>query len=289
MRESPKLSIIIVNYNSGEYIAKTVNSILNNPPKNDFEIIVVDNNSTDNSLSLLREAKNLKIIRLQKNIGFGAANNLGAKAAQGKYLLILNNDTVISEHTIDELLNFYENSDYGAVGPAVLYPDGKFQISFGMDLNIFTEFILKYFYELYYRFLYKLKRGKLSREVDWLSGVCFIIKKDIYEEVKGFDEKFFIYLEDCDFFRRLRRKGYKIFYYSDVSIIHYKGKTTGKFYSFVYPFTKKSQLYYYCKYNKKSFKLLKMYLKLKLKIALLFSEKKETLTNTLRVVNEYEC
>ncbi len=284
-----KLSIIIVNFNSGEYLSKTVNSILENYKRDDFEIIIVDNNSTDDSLKRIDKNEKIKIIKLDKNIGFGAANNIGAKKAQGKYLFILNNDTLINKETIPRLMDFYENSEYGAVGPLVLYPDKSFQISFGTDLNLFSEFILKYIYEPYYKLLYKLKKGKISRKVDWLSGVCFLIEKEIYQKIGGFDEIFFIYLEDCDFFRRLRGMGYTPYYYTEASIIHFKGKSTEKVLSFVYPLNKKSQLFYYCKYNKKSLPLLKFYLLSKLKIKLIFSGDKKNIKDTIKTIREFKC
>ncbi len=284
-----KLSIIIVNFNSGEYLSKTVNSILENYKGDDFEIIIVDNNSTDDSLERIDKNEKIKIIKSDKNIGFGAANNIGAEKAQGKYLLILNNDTLINKETIPRLMDFYENSKYAAIGPLVLYPKGSFQISFGTDLNLFSEFILKYIYEPYYKLLYKLKKGKISRKVDWLSGVCFLIEKEIYQKIGGFDENFFIYLEDCDFFRRLREKGYTPYYYTEASIIHFKGKSTEKHLSFVYPLNKKSQLYYYCKYNKKSLPLLKFYLLSKLKIKLIFSGNKKIIKDTIKTIREFKC
>lgn len=287
---NPKISIIIVNFNSGGYLFKTVNSILKNFSEKGFEVIIVDNNSSDDSLKKVKNDERIKIIRLEKNIGFGAANNRGVKEAKGEYILILNNDTLVQENSIEKLIDFLEkNPEFSAVGPLVLYPDKSFQLSFGKEISLFNEFILKFFYERYYKLIYKIRGKRISREVDWLSGVCFLIKKSLYEKIGGFDENFFIYLEDCDFFKRLKEKGHRAYFFAEPEIIHFKGKTTKKYLSFVYPLNKKSQLYYYCKHKKGSFPLLKLYLKLRLSLKLLFSKNKDIIKNTLKVVKDYEC
>jgi len=263
-----EVSIIIVNYNSGKYLYKTLKSITEKVRDISYETIVVDNASTDSSLEGVNNFDKTKIVKLEKNVGFARANNLGVKKAKGKYILILNNDTIVFKNNIENLLQIKkEYPEYGLVAPVVLNEDRTFQLSFGKDLNLVSEFFTKFFSRAYYRLSFKLKNKKFFKKVDWVSGVCFLISKELYNKVGGFDENYFIYIEDADFGKRIREKGYKILVTSKAKIIHYKGKSVSKHEALVSPENKRSQLIYYSKHNSHfQFIILKFYLFSKFKI-----------------------
>lgn len=235
------ISIIIVNYNVKELLEHCIRSILSSVSGLNIEIIVVDNNSFDGSIDHIREKfpaeKRLKFIESKINLGFAKANNLGVKEAAGEYVLILNPDTILQEDTLEKTLNFYkENPGTGAVTCKLILPNGKLDLAcrrsfptpsvavyriIGLSKlfprnRIFGKYNLTY-----------LDENK-TYEVDAIVGAFMFIKKSIYNEVNGFDEDYFMYGEDLDLCFRLKKAGYKIFYYPDTSIIHYKGESTKK-------------------------------------------------------------
>jgi GT2 family glycosyltransferase len=288
----PELSIIIVNYNSGEYLNRCLNSIKQNIKKIEYEIIVVDNDSTDNSLDGIEKHEKLNIIKEKENHGFAKANNIGVSYAKGKYLLILNNDTIFFDNSIEKLMEYKkEKPEIGIISPVILYEDNSFQLSFGYDINLFSEILLKFFAEKYYKIIYKIKKNNFMITPDWISGACFLVEKKVYESVSGFDERFFLYTEDADFGKRVREKGFKLLVYGRAKIIHFKGKTSSKNLSIAIAESKKSQLYYYCKHNGKlSFLILKLYLKLKFKLKYYFDKRnRDIIEKVLEIVDEYRC
>ncbi len=289
---APELSIIIVNYNSGDYLKNCLNSIKKNIKKIVYEIIIVDNCSSDDSITGIKKDEKIRIIKNKKNLGFARANNIGVSQAKGEYILILNNDTIIFDNSIEKLLDYKkQHPEIGILSPVILYEDKSFQLSFGFDINLLSELFLKYFAETYYKFLYKIKKDNFIIQPNWISGACFLIEKKLYESVSGFDEKFFLYTEDADFGRRVRDKGYKLMVYGKSKIIHLKGKTSSKNLSIAIIESKKSQLYYYCKYNGKlSFIIIKRYLKLKFKIKYyIFPKNRDIIKKLLRIIDEYKC
>lgn len=257
------VSIVIVNYNSGEYLKKTVDSVLTDGKGFNFEIIVVDNNSGDGSADLNYNDTRVRIIKNSKNEGFGRANNIGVAASSGEYILILNNDTLLLENTVPPLLKILrQNKNTGVAAPLILYPDRTVQPSYGMDLTIFTEFLQKFFFDKVQIRRYE-KRKNYTLKPDWVTGACFLIKRSLYEEIGGFDENYFIYVEDADLCRRVRNRGYEIVFTTEAELIHFKGKSTSKCMSVIAPVIKESQLYYYKTHNSRlSFHSLKLYFRL---------------------------
>jgi len=261
-----ELSIIIVNFNSGEYLYKTVRSIYDHYLNTNFEIIIVDNNSSDNSLEMTsNEFTDINIIELDENVGFAAANNAGVKESLGKYILILNNDTEIMDGSIEVLMSeIKDQNNYGIVSPILYYADGSPQLSYGNDPGIINEFFTKYFSTIFFRIGLLLSRGNFEKDVDWISGACFLITSDLYKELGGFDENFFLYYEDADLGKRVREKGFLNHITSKSRIIHFLGKSSGSVFSDLLPVIKRGHLYYYKKHKSKaSFILLKRYLIIK--------------------------
>jgi len=274
MKNKVELSIVIVNYNSGKYLYDTISSVMDQDLNINFEVIVVDNNSADNSVIPVKEKfPDIKIIELKKNKGFAYANNLGVENSTGEYILILNNDTKILHNSIESLLSeIKQNLKYGILSPVLTYSDGSPQISFGRDPGIVTEFFTKYFSVILFKLGLFLSKGKLEKDADWISGACFLISSSLYKKLGGFDEEFFLYYEDADLGKRVREEGYLNHITSKSNIVHFLGKSTGPVYSDLLPIIKKGHLYYYKKHNNRaSFNFLKNYLIIRYYLKLSFT------------------
>ncbi len=223
-----RLSVIIVSYNSGDFIEKCIKSVLKNLPENS-EIIVLDNASNDETVDILKKfGKKIKLIISNKNLGFGMGSNLASKKASGEYLFLLNPDTEIIKPIFDELINFYEKTpDAGIVAPKLVMQDEKIQPSVKKLPTVwgaFKEYILgeKYAYGEY------APENSEPVEVEMAYGAAWLVKKDLFNKLNGFDEKFFLYYEDADFCKRIRKWGKKVYYYPKVSIKHLVGGTKSK-------------------------------------------------------------
>ncbi len=219
------LSVIVISYNSQDFIEKCIKSVLKNLPENS-EIIVLDNASNDETVDILKKfGKKIKLIIFDKNLGFGMASNLASKKASGAYLFLLNPDTEIIKPIFDELINFYEKTpDAGIVAPQLDMPDGKIQPSVKKLPTIwgaFKEYILgeKYAYSEY------APKSNAPIEVEMVYGAAWLIKKDLFYKLGGFDEKYFLYYEDVDFCKRIRKLGKRVYYYPVASIKHLVGGT----------------------------------------------------------------
>jgi len=232
-----KVSVIIVSYNVRSYLAHGIDAILkSNYAK--LEIIVVDNHSYDGTCDYLKENYQdidlLHVISNSENVGFGKAVNQASKIATGEYLMVLNPDTIIEENTISILVNYLDqNNKVGMVGPKILNADGTLQLAckrsfptikvalpklLGLD-RIFPKSRWAGKYNLTY-----LDPEKIHK-VDAISGSCMLIKSKIFNDINGFDEKFFMFGEDLDLCKRVWENGHGIYYLPETKIIHYKGES----------------------------------------------------------------
>jgi hypothetical protein len=237
----PELSIIIVNFNVKEHLANCITSILDASKKVNTEIIVVDNNSFDGSVEFIQKKfphlENLKIIENESNFGFAKANNIGVRQASGDYLLILNPDTILQEDTLTKCLDYYkQNPLAGALTCKLVLPNGKLDLacrrSFpSASVAIYRMIGLSRLFPKSRKFarynLTYLDENE-TYEVDAIVGAFMFISRRIFEQVGGFDEDYFMYGEDIDLCFRIKNAGYKNYYYSGTSIIHYKGESTRK-------------------------------------------------------------
>ena len=231
-----KISIVIVSYNVKDFISQCIRSIYkSNLNKNDYEIIVVDNDSHDNTLQMIeKEFQEVIIIRNKNNEGFSKAVNQGFAISKGENLCIINPDVIIKDDTLSKLLlNIEGNDKIGAIGPRVINTDGTIQHSckrsFPTPLNsLFRLFKLdklfpksKVFgkYNLTYLYIDK------EHEVDVLSGAFMLIRRKIFKLVNGFDQRFFMFGEDIDLCHKIKDLGYKVIYSPTTEIIHYKGES----------------------------------------------------------------
>ncbi len=242
------LSIIIVNFNTKKLTINCINSVWKHVKKTNFEIIVVDNASTDGSidaLKLLKKRKKIKIIKSYKNIGFGAANNMGMRVAAGKYILLLNSDTLIESSAIDGMVEWMKkNKEVGATSCALKNSDGSTQATGGYfpsllkvvawmflldDLPV-VDRIIKPFHPMHpHSPIYKgVGDFKNPKERDWLTGAFLLIDKKVLEKVGYFDEDYFMYTEEVDLCYRIKKAGWKIWYLPKWSVIHFGGSSSTK-------------------------------------------------------------
>ena len=251
-----KVTVLIVTHQSQDEISHCINSIYKYIIDVDFEIIMIDNASTDDTTKIVKKQFPEVIIKENKsNEGFAKANNIGAKIAKGRFLFFLNPDSVITDNSIKALLSIYEsNQRYGIVAPHIHNADGSFQFSTGENPNVFSTLFEAYGMYLFLPntlFGYRNRlTTKSNMKVGWVTGACFIIKKEFFDILNGFDENFFLYLEDVDLCYRMKNEIKKhIIYTSKTSIKHFKGKSS-KNNSYISKLSSyKSKLYYHKKHN----------------------------------------
>jgi GT2 family glycosyltransferase len=290
------LSGIIVNHNSQSYLKQTLSSLSKSLNSLNHEIIVVDNASSDGSLEAVKQDFPwVKRIALSQNVGFARGNNVGARQACGQYLFLLNNDTYVPTGAIQKLLELKkQHPEFGIVAPIILHPDETLQLSWGKDLHLFSEVFLKYFASGWYAWRFKRKRGRISQNVDWVSGACFLIERKLFEQIGGFDENFFLYAEDADLCRRIRKLGYTIHLTSEAWIIHYQGQSVSQYPGRFLHEAKRSQLYYYYKHNGRySAAMLRFYLIFRFSLKLFIGrlqrdrQKQKVWTEVLSAIKEF--
>ena len=246
------LSVIIVSYNSSSFLELCLHSVAKaiSQLEIESEVIVVDNSSSDDSCEVLNNKfPFVKLIQNDENIGFSKANNLGVSKAKGKYICILNPDTVLQENTFDEILKFYKsNIKVGFVGCQMIDGNGMFlKESKRVIPSIFSSFMkVLGISKFYYSALDKDKRGY----IDILAGAFMFVEKTIYDSVKGFDEDYFMYGEDIDLSYKVLKKGYSNYYLGDVKIIHFKGESTDKNSVYINRFYNAMYIFYTKHFNK---------------------------------------
>jgi len=224
-----KLSVIILNYNVRYFLELCLKSVEAAIANIDAEIIVVDNNSKDDSCKMVKELfPKVKLIENKDNSGFSKGNNIGVLQARGEYLCILNPDTVVAEDTFVDILKFSEGKkNLGIVGcklingGGVFLPESKRNIP---TVNVAFKKMLGFSNDYYANHISKNDNG----EVDVLVGAFMLVKKQIYNEVGGFDEDYFMYGEDIDLSYKVLKNGYQNYYYGKAKVVHFKGESTLK-------------------------------------------------------------
>lgn len=230
------ISIVIVNYNVKDFLLQALKSIEAARKSLKLEILVVDNNSVDGSVDYLKPLfPNVNFIPLDDNIGFGRANNLAIDIAKGKYLLILNPDTILSEDTLEIMYDYMENNpNCGISGCKVLNPDGTFQLAcrrgFPTPWASFAKlFGLQSLFpnsKLFAQYNQTYKSVDETYPIDAVIGAFMFCKTDLIKKLNGFDPDFFMYGEDIDLCYRVKQSGFAIDYVHSTSIIHFKGEST---------------------------------------------------------------
>jgi hypothetical protein len=228
--DSRCISIVIVSYNTGEYLRKCLVSLREHPTELLGEIIVVDNASEDGSAAMVEsEFPEVRLVRNRSNLGYARAVNQGLREAGGEYLLVLNPDVETGAEALEKLAAFMERTpDAGLAAARLLNPDGTLQMS------------CRTFYTFRTVLLRRTVLGKLfpnsrpvrehlmldwdhqsNRAVDWVTGACMMVRRKAYEAVGGMDERFFLYLEDVDWCYRMQKHGWKVYYVGQSEMVHH--------------------------------------------------------------------
>lgn len=228
------LTVIIVNWNTRNLLERCLSSIFEADSKVDFEVVVVDNGSSDGSVEMVKaKFPQVRLVENEANLGYCRASNQAMRGSRAKYLLLLNSDTEIFPGTLDSLVDFAEaHSEVGAVGPRLVNPDGTLQYScrgfpsFGQA--IMHAFIGPLFPNNPYTRAYKMVEWDHSseREVDWISGAAMFLKREVAEQVGFFDEDYFMYVEDVDLCYRLWQAGWKVYYFPKARVMHHIAKSS---------------------------------------------------------------
>lgn len=218
-----ELSVIIVNYNGVSFFKKCFESLKDNLYGISFEIIVVDNDSKDDSCNFLRtHFPEVKLIASKENLGFGRGNNLGVENAQGRTILLLNNDTIIQNHLLPVLKTLYKDDETGIVAINMLNGNKNYISAVGRFPTPFR--LLKISFLNDNRPEFKIGNFGLDLyDVDWVSGSFMLIRKADYEAVNGFDTDYFMYVEDVDLCKKIKNIGKKCVFQSNLSYIHFVG------------------------------------------------------------------
>ena len=254
------VSIIIVNYNTKELLEQCINSIYTHTKDISFEIIIVDNASVDGSQQMIKNNyPHVVLIGSKENLGFGRANNIGVKHASGNYILLLNSDTILIENSIKVLVEYIENendSSLGVVGCKLLDIHQKPDVSYGHFPTIYQELFEFGLSRIFRRFYSRnlslsiIGNGEQIKEVDYIMGAAMFFKKSIFDSINGFDNDFFLYYEETELCFRLKRKGYRVIWNPNTSIIHYigaSGKSQDKINYWILEQLHRSKFIYYKK------------------------------------------
>ena len=255
------ITAILVNFNDRLHLGPCLDSLRAELGEG-ADIIVVDNASSDGSAEFLASAyPAVRTIANTDNRGFGAANNQALAAATGEQVLLLNTDTVVCPGALRRLAQTLdERPDAVAAGPALVHPDGSFQVSFGRRVSFPAQLAQKFFLNPFYKRV--LPRRTAPQPVGWLSAACLLVRTEAARGVGGFDERFFIYFEDIDLCRRLAAAGGRLIYDPRAVVTHSGGATTADQARMSRLEYRRSQLYFYSRYAPGlSLFLLRLYLR----------------------------
>lgn len=242
------VSIVIVNYKTRGMVKQGLKSIRAARLRLDYEVFAVDNGSDDGLPQMIREEfPEVRLIALEKNLGFAAGNNQAIRKAKGKYVFILNPDAMIDPGAVEALFAYMEaHPEIGVLGPKLVRPDGTRQES---THRFPTPWIPVYrrtplgklarAKEALDRYVMHGETGEAPMEVDWMEGAALFVRRAAIEKVGMFDERFFVYFEDADWCRRFWLSGWKVVYYPAAEIIHYHRRESADALWFLAPFTNK--------------------------------------------------
>jgi len=235
---TPDVTAILVNYNAGNELAVALRSIQSDCAQVEWEAVIVDNASSDNSAAIVETFPRATLIRNPANVGFGRAVNQAAAVATAPRLLLVNPDCRLVSGAISTLRSVLDaEPSCAVVGPRIFDPDGTVQGSARGDPDMLTGLfgrtgalrVLLPFLPVARRNVVvedAVRTGASSVVVDWLSGACMLIRRDAFTAAGGFDERFFLYWEDADLCRRLRNRGFQVRYVPGASAVHQVGRSS---------------------------------------------------------------
>ncbi len=227
------VSVIIVNLNACQLLEECLGSIYEHTRDVTFEVIVVDNHSSDNSVAMVKAGfPRVRLVENALNNRYAIANNQGLAVARGRYVLYLNSDILLLGNTVEELYRFLEtHEDAGAVGGRLIYADGSRQNScfrFPSALNLFyLSCLARFYWKTRLAGNYRLPRPFTPQRVDFITGACLMVRRDILSQCQGMDEDYYLYGEDSDLCYRIREMRWGIYYLpTRENVIHHGGKST---------------------------------------------------------------
>lgn len=232
-----KLSITIVNYNQKYFPRLCVEALKKSKTDFEYEVIFCDNNSRDESLDYLKktaEKGDIILTEPGKNLGYGAGMNYAAREAKGEYILILNADITVDTDTLQKLVDYLEgHKDIGMVGPKLMYHNGEVQRSCRRHFNFLDLFIKRTFLrkiwpfkKRYENYLMEDFNHMSTQEVDLVTGAFMMMPMEVFQKINGFDERYFLFMEDFDLCRKVQEAGYKVIYYPEAIATHYHKRLT---------------------------------------------------------------
>lgn len=234
----PQVSILVLNYRNPESTVQCVQGLLAQSASGSTEIIVIDNHSQDDSVGVLRNRlsayPSVRIVETPKNHGFGYGLNYGSRYASGEYLLINNPDKRLPADAIERLLCALRNdTGCGIIAPKLVHADGTRRLSIRafprvIDILSRRSFLGKLFPGSLRRYLMLDADPEKSGEVDWVVGGCFLIRKNFFESLGGFDERFFLFFEDTDLCKRVRKADKTVRYYPSVVATDKRSRLSGE-------------------------------------------------------------
>ena len=260
-----ELSIVIVSYNAAADLERCLASLHSPPPAVSFEVIVVDNASTDGSLERIKRWPHVRVIESGANRGFAAANNIGIRASTGSLLLLLNSDTIVSPGAIDTLARaIWGHPDVAIVGPRLVDGEGRAELSFGQMVSPLADLRQR-----------RLMRGIERRDPgtrrhvedltrreqfpDWVSGACLLVCRADAEAVGLIDERYFMYLEDVDFCAAIRARGRRVLFTPAAEVVHLRGRSAATAPAPTSVMYRRSQMAFYEKHHPQYAPLLRLY------------------------------
>jgi len=230
------LSVVVVSFNGRDYLRRCLASVLEDTKGISSELIVVDNASRDGSAQMVEaEFPQAALIRLPVNVGFAAGCNRGIEQATGEFVLLLNPDTELAEDAFSPMVDYCRrNPSVGILGPKLLNSDGSLQLScrrFPSHLtslfnrrSVLTRLFPRNPFSR--RYLMTDWAHNRIQPVDWLSGACAMLRREMVERIGAMDEGYFMYIEDVDLCYRAHRAGYQVVYFPQVAVTHHIGKST---------------------------------------------------------------
>jgi N-acetylglucosaminyl-diphospho-decaprenol L-rhamnosyltransferase len=248
------LSIVIVSWNVADVLSACLESI---QTKRSHEIIVVDSASSDDSVQRIRQGyPHVKLLAQAENVGFTRGNNIGLATAQGRYLLLLNPDTLVLNGALDQMLDYMESHpQVGIIGPHTLNTDGTTQSSKRRFPTLITGFFESTWLQPYApkammrRFYAEDVPDDAIAEVDWVQGSALLARREVYEQIGGLDEGYVMFSEEVDWCKRAKAAGWRVVYDGKAQIVHHGGKSTEQASARKHIHFQESKLRYYRKYH----------------------------------------
>ncbi|MCZ7570661.1 MAG: glycosyltransferase family 2 protein [Ardenticatenaceae bacterium] len=230
-QDRPDLSIVLVCWNNRDYLEPCLRSLYESDLHYRFDVVAVDNGSTDGSQAMVRERfPRVRLLQNQHNAGLGRASNQGIEATRGRYVLLLNNDTVVNGPSLNAMVEFMEShAEAGAVGGRLLNPDGSFQAGSADFSSLRQEYLIATrLGNLVWAGYPCHAHGRRVKSVDWLSSACLLLRRQALAQVGLLDEEYFIYGDEADLQYRLKQAGWKVYYLPNVTTIHYGGRSMNR-------------------------------------------------------------